>query len=226
MSVWLEPDEQKPLAGSMVDVAFKIECQRLPADHAAALTGSLCTKLSWLKDTENTGVHPIHVAGSQNGWQRPEVEDNEDLFLSKRTRLRIRIASTYADKLIDTLNHSSLSVDGYTLNVLEGQKNTLQHSATLFSRYTVYEEISSDDEAVFTQHVIQECEQLGFAPTKLLCGKTHVVATDQGNVSTRSVLLADVPVEKSLTLQDHGLGDFRLMGCGLLIPHKDTAAVS
>jgi len=39
------------------------------------------------------------------------------------------------------------------------------------------------------------------------------------------VLLADVPVIESLTLQDYGLGDGRTMGCGLLIPHKDTGAV-
>ncbi len=226
MSVWLEPGDQNTSSGSMVDVAFKIDCQRLPADHASALTKALCKTLPWLADLKNTGIHPVHVAGSQNGWQRPEIEDNEELLLSKRTRLRIRVNKKYVDELINGLKDVTLSIDGYPLKVMEGRTNPLHSSATLFSRYTAYGDINTDDEEVFTRRIIEECEQLGFSPTKLLCGKSHLVSTNNGKITTRSLLIADIPIEKSLTLQDNGLGDHRLIGCGLLIPHKDTAAVN
>jgi hypothetical protein len=39
-------------------------------------------------------------------------------------------------------------------------------------------------------------------------------------------LLADVPAPSSVVMQHDGLGDGRLIGCGLLIPHKDTGAVN
>jgi len=76
------------------------------------------------------------------------------------------------------------------------------------------------------ERVIANCNQLGFHPTKVLCGRTSYVCGDEGELLVRSVLLADVATEYSLALQDSGLGDYRLMGCGMLIPHKDTGAVN
>lgn len=230
MSIWQEQDDHNPLTptAGCSDVVLKIDCPRLPVDHAAALSESLCTHLPWLKTLTNTGINPVHVAGSQNGWQRPEMDSSEELILSKRTRLRIRIDSAHAQQLIDNLKNTTHSVAGYSLRIKDGHISPVQHSATLFSRYTTYHNIagSDDDEEAFIAQVISECRKYGYAPTKLLCGRCHHLSTPVGRVTTRSLLLADVPQEYSLLLQDNGLGDLRLMGCGVLIPHKDTGAVN
>ena len=239
----------------MSDVSFRIDCTELPVDHSAELAKSLCSQQSWIQELEGTGVHPIHVAGSQNGWQRPDGSD-QSLLLSKRTRLRIRIDSNYTDKLIDSLEGTNHRINGHTLKILNGSVATLKPSATLFSRYTVYlddqaraekradkgAEISdanwtedsagknaknsAADEQALVMRVVSSCGQLGYTPGKILCGRSATISTDNGLVMARSVLLADVPAEYSLLLQDKGLGDLRLTGCGLLIPHKDTGAVN
>jgi len=167
------------------------------------------------------------VAGSQNGWQRPETSE-QPLLLSKRTRLKIRIPSEHSDKLIQGLKNTAHVVDNHRLKILDGRVSSLQPVATLFSRYAVYLKDSSNplDESVFEQQVITDCQRAGFSPTKILCGRTHTFAVHKEKIVARSVMLADVPAELSLKLQEQGLGDHRLMGCGILIPHKDTDAVS
>jgi len=229
MSVWVESNDKEEAAttASMSDVIFKIDCQSLPVDHAAALSEALCELVPWLKELPAAGVHPIHVAGSQNGWQRPE-KDGESLLLSKRTRLRVRIDTDHHEKLIQTLENRSLKVDQHTLNILTGRIAPLQPVTTLFSRYTVYlqNKTESSDENAFVQQVINQCKGFGYTPTKVLCGRSGVMAVHGKNIPVRSVMLADVPAEHSLALQERGLGDLRLHGCGLLIPHKDTSAVN
>ncbi len=225
--MWIEAEDQHHAPARTCDVSFKIECAELPVDHAAELSKSLCRQQSWLEQLEGTGVHPIHVAGSQNGWQRPDGE-SQLLLLSRRTRLRIRVETSYADKLIAALKGSQHSVDNYKLKILDGRITPLQPSATLFSRYTVYrqDQHNDADEQTLIQRVFDSCNELGYRPGKILCGRSTIIATADGPVVARSVLLADVPVEYSLKLQDAGLGNLRLIGCGILIPHKDTGAVN
>ena len=229
MSVWFEKEEvdKNGSPASMADVVFKIECRSLPVDHAAALSDALCEQQPWLRESAKVGIHPIHVAGSQNGWQRPDSDD-QPLLLSKRTRLKIRITSDKCKQLIESLKNTAHEVDQHHLKILDGRIVPLQPVTTLFSRHTVYLQDQSNptDEEFFVQQVVNECKQIGYSPTKILCGRSGVVAINNERITVRSVMLADVPVEYSLALQENGLGDLRLIGCGLLIPHKDTGAVA
>ncbi len=239
--MWQEINqEERNIIASMSDVVFRIQCNRLPVDHAALLTRAICDKAPYLASSSCAGVHAIHVAGSQNGWGRPENAD-DDLLLSKRTRLRIRIEQNKAEQLIAELSGSSLTVAGSTLNIISGSVSPLTPASTLLSRHVFFETDSAlskkpapaeaeidealVDEEKFIENVVQHCIELGFSPTKVMCGLTHNVATHAGLRRTRSVLLADVPTQASIALQDNGVGDGRLMGCGLFIPHKDTQAV-
>jgi len=229
MSLWQEKEDNVGQGNppSMTDVIFKIECQSLPVDHAAALSNALCEQQPWLKEVTHTGIHPIHVAGSQNGWQRPETNEHP-LLLSKRTRLKVRISSAHSDKLIQGLKNTVHAVDNHRLKILDGRVSSLLPTNTLFSRYTVYlnDNANPADESAFEQQVFTDCQRAGFSPTKILCGRSHSIAIHGEKITARSVMLADVPTEHSLKLQEHGLGDYRLIGCGILIPHKDTDAVN
>lgn len=227
MNLWQEPRTKDAQASraQTVEVAFRIDCARLPVDHAAELAHTLCAMLPWLSELPLTGIQAVHVAGSQNGWERPA--SGEWLILSKRTRLRIRIQRKHAGQLICALQNQRLSINGQQMLIISGNTRELAPTATLFSRYTSFNGPAAalESESQFVSRVVAECEKTGVTPTKLLCGKTQAVATAQGQVITRSVLLADISAEQSIQLQDHGVGDLRLQGCGVLIPHKDTGAV-
>jgi len=224
--MWQEKNQNdQPAGAQMCDVIFRIDCHSLLVDHAALLAEATCKHAPIVRESKCAGIHPIHVAGSQNGWERPD-NSGEYLLLSKRTRFKIRIESESADQLIARLTGVTLDIAGSPLQIIAGKLQLLRPATTLFSRYTYFEELNANiPESVFVERVIDECRDHDFSPTKILCGKEHTVKTCDGPRLTRSVLLADVPAAESLTLQDKGLGDSRTMGCGLLIPHKDTGAV-
>ena len=227
MNLWQEntSDTAPQSVAAMTDVLFKIVCERLPVDHAQTLSTAVTREVPWLQEQPHAGIHPIHVAGSQNGWERPDMQSGAELILSRRTRLAIRVPYDMADELIKTLSSKSLRVDGMELNIVSGTTRAIKASATLFSRYTWFSDIASDKEDAFIDAVVAQCRLIGFQPTKLLCGKSHQIATSQGQICARSVLLADVPKDHSLHIQDTGLGELRTMGCGLVIPHKDTGSI-
>jgi len=224
--VWQDSKQEQPSkTTTMTDVVFRISCPRLLVDHAAALSQAVCDQAPLVRASQRAGVHSIHVAGSQNGWERPEGA-SELLVLSKRTRLRIRIEKNDVQALIDLLTGQTLDVNGFTLHIETGHDRPLFAANTLLSRYTFFNEhIKGMDEAAFVDRIVEQCQQYDFTPTKVLCGREHTIATDNGPTLTRSVLLADVPETASVNMLDNGLGDGRRMGCGLFIPFKDTNAV-
>jgi len=225
--MWQETNQNdQPQRARMCDVSFRIQCHSLLVDHAAVLAEAVCAHAPIIKESSCAGIHPIHVAGSQNGWERPESQ-SEYLLLSKRTRFKVRIESNRAEHLIEKLTDVTLDIAGSSLQILNGTARVLRPSNTLFSRYSYFEDLHTNtDESFFVERIIDECKSHNFSPTKILCGKAHTINTANGPRRTRSVLLADVPVTESLIMQDRGLGSQRTMGCGLLIPHKDTGAVS
>jgi len=224
--MWQESNQNDQSTGAqMSDVSFRIDCHSILVDHAAILAEESCTYAPIIEESKRAGIHPIHVAGSQNGWERPKISD-EFLLLSKRTRFRVRIESVNAQQVISKLTGITLNIAGSPLHILSGISRALQPAPTLFSRYTYFEDLHENtEESLFVDRIIEQCKSHHFSPTKILCGKEHRINTSAGPRLTRSVLLADVPVIASLKLQDHGLGDGRTIGCGLLIPHKDTGAV-
>lgn len=224
--MWQEPSAIEPPKATMTDVVFRIDCAKLPVDHATSLANAICEIAPLIDECSSAGIHPVHVAGSQNGWERPDRVD-EFLLLSKRTRLRIRVNVELASTLISLLSGVTLDVSGSPMHILSGQSRTLFSTSTLYCRYAFFEALdNTENESMFLQSIIDQCEQMNFSPTKVLCGKQHRVSTNNGQRLTRSVLFAEVPAEQSLTLQQTGLGDGRTMGCGLLIPYKDTGAVN
>ena len=43
---------------------------------------------------------------------------------------------------------------------------------------------------------------------------------------TRSLMIADLSKKESLRLQEEGVGERRLYGCGIFLPHKSIDAVN
>lgn len=227
MILWQDDPPSRHSSSSAIDLIFRINCQRLPVDHANALTTAILALAPWLTETPYAAVQPIHVAGSQNGWERPLDGGSDDLLLSKRTRLTIRLASEQSPRLRDALCGQTIAIAGNELMIESARERSLQAFSTLLARNVCYHALRDhSDEQQFSDAVVENCNALGFQPTKLLCGLQQQLAGSRRKVLTRSVLLAEVPPIHSLQLQQHGLGDERLMGFGMLIPNKDIAAVN
>ena len=62
-------------------------------------------------------------------------------------------------------------------------------------------------------------------PKKMLCGKEDKLRVDDGELVTRSLMIAELTIEESMLLQQQGLGTHRLMGCGIFLPHKDISEI-
>jgi len=220
---WEERDEEKPAPwpDDVVDLVFPIACQTLPVDHSYALGQAVVQVLSWLPDEEGSGVHPIQVAISAHGWERPAGADDL-LHLSKRTRLVIRIPRHRMEDA-RALVGRELDVRGQPLKITgEPAVRPLQPSATLYSRNVA---LNADDEDAFLRVAAKLLEELDILVRKMLPGKITMIDTPDGPLATHSLMLADLTAEESLRLQQHGLGPGRYFGCGLFIPCKGIKTV-
>ncbi|MBT8419328.1 MAG: type I-MYXAN CRISPR-associated protein Cas6/Cmx6 [Gammaproteobacteria bacterium] len=226
--LWLEePEEsgsQSKNSSQMLDYAYRIRCHSLPVEHAYLLAEAITTILPWVSDEPSVGIHSIHVADSGNGWIRPTGKsDNKLLHLSRRTRLVLRLSRALLSN-VQRLEGTTLVIGGNTLVVEKGQEKPLLPSSTLFARYIVAEE--HDEETRFINYLVDQFQNLGINPRKILCGRTHIIPTPNALIHTRSALIAELTPEESLQLQQNGIGPNRQLGCGLFIPHKGIAPVS
>ena len=205
----------------IIDVAFGITCRVLPVDHANALSKALRKELAWLDDEPHAAIHTIHVAASGNGWYRPDSPD-QMLHPSRRTKLSLRIPKSRIDD-VKSLTGKTLDINGNTLSIKEMTQKNLSGITTVFSRYIVVE--SAKDEMEFLKEIVVSLKKMGIKPKKMLCGKEDKLRIDDGEVTTRSLMIADLTFEESVLLQQRGLGSHRLMGCGIFLPHKDISEI-
>jgi CRISPR-associated protein Cas6 len=216
---WEENSTGKPFVvpDDIVDLVFGISCRSLPIDHAYALSQALHGALPWLQDEDDAGIHLIHGADSGNGWLRPDDPDGALLQLSRRTKLTLRVPKARVE---DTraLTGMTLEIAGHALTVEAGTVRPLSSITTLFSRYVVADQ--DGEEEPFIEQMVSQLRSLRLPFRRLLCGKTRVLRTPDGDIVTRSLMVADLDPEGSVRLQQKGLGPARKMGCGLFVPHK------
>lgn len=225
--LWQEDTQKKgfEVDDSVVDLLFSIECKELPVDHIYHLSQAIHDALPGHNESTGLGIHPIHLAGSQNGWERPDASQGQNLILSKRTKLILRVRKAHQQDIIDKLNNTTLDINGFELTVKKPKIRKLSKDSTIFSRSIVCSETEAEDEMQFLKRIQLELSEIGIEIKKALCGKINPIETPDGPLLTRSLMLAEVPSEHSLKLQQEGLGPHRDMGCGIFLPHKGIAAV-
>jgi len=216
------PHQRFVVPDDIVDVAFSISCRCLPLDHAYGLSQAILNVLPLFKEEEDAGIHLIHGAESGNGWYRPEDPDTELLQLSRRTKMTLRVPGQRLGETL-ALQGTTLDVSGFELTVGEGTVRPLSSLGTLFSRYVIDQQ--NANEQTFLAAAVDELGALGLDIHKILCGRAHPIRTPDGPIHTRSLMIAELPPEQSVKLQQKGLGPGRTMGCGLFLPHKGIAPV-
>jgi CRISPR-associated protein Cas6 len=200
----------------VLDLSFRIDCKCLPNDHAWLLSQTLQQVLPWLSDIAGTGIHLIHGPGSQNGWMRPEGADDL-IYYSKRSRLTLRIPSERVDDAL-SLQGQQLAFDEYRIGLGKANVKPLSTYEVQFSHNVVCDPGMEDEH--FLSHAADELRELDIKPRKLMSGMTQQIRSPEGDITTRSLMVADLEPQEAVKLQEIGLGPDRLLGCGLFIPHK------
>lgn len=210
----------------VVDLVFGISCRCLPVDHAWELSQAIQAALPWFADEVDAGIHSIHVAESANGWIRPDAPDAL-LHPSRRTKLSLRVPRHRIQDAM-ALTGSELYIGEHALTINKASERPLSDITTVFARYVASNEVTdgATSEQLFMEAMIERLHTLNVRPKKMLCGIEKRIRTPEGDLSTRSIMLADLDFSESITLQQKGLGEHRQLGCGLFLPHKDINVIS
>jgi CRISPR-associated protein Cas6 len=221
---WQEDEDKTELSipDDVVDVLFSLQCRSIAVDHAHALSQALLATASWLSEPD-IAIHSIHVAGSQNGWERPEHGSAQQLQLSRRTKLCIRLPRTRVAALKAALEGQRLNVGGSALQIRDGKERPLSRAEHALARYVAGP--AGLEEEQFLHWAADELKRRGLRMRKAMSGKTTPLTTPAGPIETRSLMIADLKPDESILLQQHGLGPHQDMGCGIFVPHKGIDAV-
>ncbi len=220
---WQDEDENDitrfVVPENVLDLQFSIRCKSLPVDHAWALSSAIQQALPWFAEEEQAALHLIYVADSGNGWERPHGS-GDMLYPSRRTKLVLRLP---AERINDALalTGQTLHLGDSEIEVGEGKAHPLSATNTLYSRYVAITEADQTEEAFIAQQVA-ELKAAGLRFKKVVCGKENSFVLPDGELLTRSLLIADLPLADAVRLQEIGLGPhhLKMLGCGLFIPHK------
>jgi len=210
----------------VVDVAFRLTGDRIPADHGFALFAALCRVVPELHGDSEVSVHT--VSGRFVG--------NRLLALSDRSFLTVRIASDRVRQVLP-LAGKALRIGDHDLRVGMPQTRALAPAARLYSRLVIIKGFMEPEPFLEAAR-----RQLAEMDVK---GQPHPVAQPQvaeinrdkasGSHSPylrRTIRIRDreivgfalnveeLTAEESLRVQERGLGGRRRFGCGVFVPER------
>ncbi len=215
-----QAEDEYRVPDDVFDLVFKLRGKSLDIDHAHALSAALQRHLS-AATCARIGVHGIRLAGSGNGWNRPEQIDAE-LPLSRRARLIIRVQQDDSDAVTQITNQT-LQVGSQAVEIGASSVRKLSHMSAMYARAICCDREQSEDD--FMRDVAVQLAAMGINVRKMMCGKSGAIRAGDEIIFTRALLVADLKPEESVRLQQRGVGDGRLLGCGLFVPHKGIDAV-
>ena len=205
------------LTASVVDMVFPLRGTALPRDHRWALVGALSTALPWMKDEPGVCVHDVNLVHGSGGTGTGRADS---ALLSARSRLVMRVPRERVPDLA-CLAGRALQVDEFPVQLGQAWARELLPHATLYAHFVAS---TQDDEAGFIRAMREELSALE-ARCHLVCGKAQRVRAATGEIDGYSLMLHGLSRSASMRVLQQGLGPYRLMGCGVFVPHKSAAAV-
>ncbi len=210
------PAERKALP--VCDLAYAFSAREIPVDHALLLKETLCAELPWLERTPRSAIHLVHVAASGNGWYSPQDSEGSMLVLPRRSKLVLRVAAAALQEHL-VPERLKLKLGRIAAELSQPKVRELFPVTSLQARYVVNR--AAESEAQFLERVVGQLRARDVRCKKILCGRSHRLTLDSGEVVTRSLMLTGLAVEESAQLQTEGFGEHMLYGCGIFVPHKD-----
>jgi CRISPR-associated protein Cas6 len=173
--------------------------------------------LPWFEDEAAARLHQIHTAATGSGWVRPDSESGDELHLSRRTRLLVRVPAHRAEDSL-ALSDRGLDVDGYPISTGAGKVVPLTPARTLLARQVVCGR--SETETRLIERLTRAIAESGVRGASMICGRSHRIVTPESTISTRSVVVTNLDAEGSWSLLRSGLGPAGKLGCGIFVPYK------
>jgi CRISPR-associated protein Cas6 len=201
----------------VADVGFRLPGGRLPVDHAYALFSAVSDALPWFADESAARLHQVHTAATGSGWMRPEESSGDELHLSRRTKLRVRVPRRRAGDAL-ALAGREMDVAGYPLAPGAGKVVALVPADTLLARHVVCEE--REEESRLVERLEQTLAGSGVNSATIICGRAHRIVTPDAVLHTRSVVVTGLDPAGAMTLLRGGIGPAGKLGCGIFIPYK------
>ena len=202
----------------IVDMQFVLRGRMVPLDYADVLWQAVREALPWLETETLAGIHPLYgLSPGQGEW-----------YLSRRSHLNLRLPRdrvSAAEALISTrLNLSGAAVEIGTATVRQ-----LAAVPVLYAKFVTLGIAARDtgipDEKDFFTACLQQLAALGMTPRSIICGKRQSARAPAGVLHGFSLMVSGLEAEANLRLQQCGLGQERMRGCGVFIQHKSMAAV-
>ena len=220
--MWQEEEEKKPIADSsdMTDLSLSVDCKELPYDHAYELSSEILNLVPEIINDKRNAIQTLHGPMSGNGWVRPH---SENIPLSKRAKLIIRINKNQLND-IKNIEGKEIRLFGNILKIGRSKVKNFLVVKDLFCRFVMSDHKTSEDD--FLNIIQNELRDLDINIRKALCGRSMVISFGEKTLYTRSLMIADLSKEDSLKLQEEGVGDKKLYGCGIFLPHKSIDAVN
>lgn len=208
-----EAIKDSSLRAASADLQFNLNGTQIPADHAHVLRAAITGLLPWLADVSLAGIHAI--AGSPSGAA------GDTLALNRRAKLVLRLPVDLTERA-QALCNQSIDLGCGSLNIGTTQSKPLLPFATLYAHMV---DFGTADEAEVLEATRQAFAALDIE-AGLMCGKQRKISTPMETITGYSLMVHDIAPDASLRLQEHGLGEHRLLGCGLFVPHKSIKEVS
>lgn len=209
-------EEAFTIPENIIDISFQISSKILPIDHSELLKNSLCDTLDC--SLGGLAIFGIGVADG-NGW---EQDKNGYFYPSNRTKLTIRLKKELKESVMLLLG-KTLEMGNYQVKITKFKaEKKLSKSSIIFSKMIVSSEKTEDK---FLQKCFDEIKGLGIIPKKMMAGLERQITIDSKKITTRSLMIADLSKQDSVTIQENGLGEFQLFGCGIFSPQKGIESV-
>jgi CRISPR-associated protein Cas6 len=195
----------------IVDVVLDIAASAsLPPGFEWALYRGVLGLAPWLANSPHAGILPLRGAGLADGG----------LLLARRAKLVVRMPR---DRVCAASNLESrtLDVGGVRISLGHGTFRKLRAASTLYSPRVALDEA---DEVAFGRRVTTELRGLAI-DRPFICGRRVDVAFGEAQHPAYGVAVHGLQEEESLRLQAAGLGQGRVVGCGLFVPHKSIGAI-
>jgi CRISPR-associated protein Cas6 len=200
--------DPEPGAGSgldVVDVAFALGGESVPAEHALPLWEALAGALPWLADEALAGVHPLRGNPTAQGT----------VLLAQRARLVLRIP---APRLAETLalEGTTLEVAGSRLVVGAGRTRALVAATTLSSSAVTVGDVDAE---TFQEELARQLAALALH-CEFITGRRRVARAGGREIAGYSVVLHGLAAADAIHAQQVGLGAHRTLGWGIFVPAK------
>jgi CRISPR-associated protein Cas6 len=192
-----------------LDIAFAVAGEMIDREYSYALYRALARALPWLIDEPLAGVHPIKGLTACAGG----------LLIGGRTRLVLRAPSARAEECGDLQGKvlelpAPISIGSFT-------RRELLPYPVLHSHLVV---TGAEEESQFLEDVERAKAALGIGGESIV-GRRGEVRVGELHFIGFSLMLHGLTPVDSLRAQELGLGQHRMLGCGVFVPHKSIAAV-